>query len=71
MLVRESELPAAVNKYAPAAERAPRWGTLHLELGLALQRLGKHGDARKQLNAAAGIDLSDAERIRVQKRTQG
>ena len=44
-------------------------GALHLEKwGLALHRLGKHGDARKQLNAAAGMDLAASDRIRVEKR---
>ena len=70
VLVRQGDLAAAIDKYDAAAERAPRWGALHLDWGLALQRLGKHVDARKQLNAAAGMDLSAGDRIRVKKKMQ-
>lgn len=71
VLARQGELGAAIDQYAAAAERAPRWGALHLDWGISLQRLGKHDDARKRLVAAAGMDLSQADRLRLQTATQG
>jgi tetratricopeptide (TPR) repeat protein len=71
VLVRQGKPGAAIEQYAAAAERAPHWGDLHLDWGLALQRLGKHDDARKSLVAAASMDLSKADRLRLQIATQG
>lgn len=56
---------AALEKYAAAAERAPRWGGLHLAWGEALLATGDVAKARAQFDAARGLDLTAAERLRL------
>jgi Tfp pilus assembly protein PilF len=53
-------------KYAEAADRAPRWGRLQMNWAVALWRSGRQEEARAKLRAAAGMDLSDADRRRLQ-----
>ena len=50
---------AAFRKAEPLA---PRWGRLHLKWGEALAKLGKEDEARSKWRAAAGMDLTAAER---------
>ena len=61
----ETAAAAALQTDAEAARFAPRWGGLHLWWGEALGKLGRAADARAQLQAAAGMDLSAAERAEL------
>ncbi|MDB5442942.1 MAG: hypothetical protein JWP73_1318, partial [Phenylobacterium sp.] len=44
------------------------WGRLHLKWGEALAKLGRRDEARTQLRAAAGMDLSAADRVELDAR---
>jgi tetratricopeptide (TPR) repeat protein len=68
-LLAKGDARAAVRKFAKAAELAPRWGRLHLKWGEALAKLGKTEEARAKWRAAAGMDLTAAERARLQALT--
>ncbi len=72
-LLRKGETRAAIKKFKEADKYAPKWGRNHLLWGDALAKLGKADKAREQWRAAAGMDLSAADRARVtallQKRT--
>jgi predicted RNA polymerase sigma factor len=57
-----------VRLYAEAAERAPRWGGLHLAWGRSLQALGRREEARAKFAEAARLDLSAADRAEVRGR---
>ncbi|MFN9251653.1 MAG: hypothetical protein ACK58O_11450 [Brevundimonas sp.] len=57
-----------MRRYADAAERAPRWGALHLAWGDALNRLGRRDEAIAKWRLAAGMDLSARERAVVTQR---
>lgn len=57
----------ALSRYAAAAERAPRWGALHLAWGRALAALGRRNDAVAKWRAAAGMDLSAADRAELNR----
>ena len=63
----------AAATFATAAAITPWWGRLHLKWGEALAKLGKADEARAKFTAAAGMDLTAAERAEVtallQKRT--
>ena len=50
---------------ALAAERAPRWGGLHLNWSKALWASGEKGDAQWKLAAAARMDLSASEKLEL------
>jgi tetratricopeptide (TPR) repeat protein len=67
VLVRQGDYEGALRRYGMAAERAPRWGSLHLEQALTLLRLGRREDAREKLQAAASMDLSAADAARVRR----
>ena len=56
---------AAARAYADASVLAPRWGALHLKWGEALAKLGKADEARAKWRAAATMDLSAADRARL------
>jgi Flp pilus assembly protein TadD len=64
-LMRRGQFQDATGKFAEAAKLAPRWGRLHLRWGEALAKLGKADEARAKWRAAFGMDLSDAEKIRL------
>jgi tetratricopeptide (TPR) repeat protein len=64
-LLRKGETRAAIKKFREADKYAPRWGRNHLLWGDALAKLGKPDKAREQWRAAAGMDLSAANRARV------
>ena len=59
------EWTEAERRYRQAAERAPRWGALRLAWARALWRIGRQDQAREQLDAAAAMDLSPADRARL------
>jgi Tfp pilus assembly protein PilF len=64
-LLATGDAKAAAAKFERAARLAPRWGRLHLKWGEALAAQGKTGEARARWRAAAGMDLTPAERARV------
>lgn len=55
----------ALDRYAAALEYAPRWGALQLAWGHALDTLERHDEARAKYRAAAGMDLTAADRTAV------
>ena len=61
-LLAQDDTKAAAAKFAEAAKLAPRWGRLHLKWGEALAKLGRADEARAKWRAAAGMDLSAADR---------
>ena len=67
-LLRKGETKAAIKKFREADKYAPRWGRNHLLWGDALAKLGKTNKARDQWRAAATMDLSAADRARVNQR---
>ena len=54
-----SQIRALADKYAP------RWGRNHMFWGEALAKQGKAAEAKAQFTAAAGMDLTAAERSRL------
>ena len=60
--MRKGDLNGAVAKFAEADKDAPRWGRNHLRWGQALLRLGQKDEAKAQLRAASGVDLSPPDR---------
>ena len=64
-LMRKGDVEGAVVKYREADKYAPRWGRDHLRWGQALARLGKTDEAKAQWRAAAGMDLSAADRAEL------
>lgn len=52
----------AAERYAAAAERAPRWDRLHMRWAAALWANSKREEAVTKLNAVAGMALSNADR---------
>ena len=69
-LLAQGEAKGADAKFAEAAKFAPRWGRLHLKWGEALAAQGKAAEAKAKWRAAAGMDLTPAERARVQALVQ-
>jgi tetratricopeptide (TPR) repeat protein len=61
-LMRKGDFLGASDKFAEAAKYAPRWGRNHLRWGQAQMLLGRYGEARKQYEAARGMDLSKPDR---------
>ncbi len=66
-LMRRGDVAGAVKKFKAADKEAPRWGRNHLRWGQALARLGKADEAKAQWRAAAGMDLSAADRAELTK----
>ena len=64
-LLAQGDAAGAAGKFAEAAKLAPRWGRLHLKWGEALAKLGKAADAQAKWRAAAGMDLTAAERAEL------
>ena len=64
-LMRKGDYAGAAAKFAAADKDAPRWGRNHLRSSEALARLGKADEARAQWRAAAGMDLSVADRAEL------
>ena len=69
-LMRKGDAKGAARKFASADKCARRWGRDHLRWGQALAKLGKPDEARAQWRAAAGMDLSVADRAEL-ARMQG
>jgi tetratricopeptide (TPR) repeat protein len=61
-LMKRGDFAGAVAKFEEANEDAPRWGRNHMMWGEALARLGRRNEAKAQWRAAAGMDLSTADR---------
>jgi tetratricopeptide (TPR) repeat protein len=61
-LMRKGDLAGAVAKFAEADQYAPRWGRNHLRWGEALMFAGRYAEARRQYEAANGMDLSRPDR---------
>lgn len=61
-LLAKGDAAGAVRHFAEAHRWAPNWGKNHLRWGQALLRLSKAGDAKHQLDIAAGLDLSATDR---------
>src|SRR5262249_15348984 len=61
-LMRKGDFEGALAKFAEADKDAPRWGRNHMLWGEALTKLGRAAEARAQYQAAAGMDLSAADR---------
>jgi tetratricopeptide (TPR) repeat protein len=61
-LMKKGDYDGAVAKFVEADKDAPRWGRNHMEWGEALARLGRKDEAKAQWRAAAGMDLSAADR---------
>jgi tetratricopeptide (TPR) repeat protein len=64
-LMRKGDFAGAAVKFAAADKDAPRWGRNHLRWGQALARQGKTDEAKAQWRAAAGMDLSAADRAEL------
>ena len=64
-LMRRGDSDGAVDKFRQANLDAPRWGRLHVMWGEALARLGWVDQARAQLRAAGGQDLSAVDRAEL------
>ena len=64
-LMRKGDFAGAAAKFAEADKDAPRWGRNHLRWGEALAKLGKSDEAKAQWRAAAGMDLSVADRAEL------
>jgi tetratricopeptide (TPR) repeat protein len=67
LLARTGASREAARLYARGAPHAPRWGALHIEWGKALWRAGERDEARAKFRAAAGMDLSAADRARLKR----
>jgi tetratricopeptide (TPR) repeat protein len=61
-LMRTGDEAGAVAKFAEADKYAPRWGRSHMRWGEALMLSGRYPEARRQYEAADGMDLSRADR---------
>ncbi len=61
-LLKKGEAADAAGKFAEAAANAPRWGRNRLMWGEALMLSGRYGEARAQLQAASGMELSKSDR---------
>ncbi|MGI9168612.1 MAG: tetratricopeptide repeat protein, partial [Caulobacteraceae bacterium] len=68
-LLRRGDLGGAIGKFAAAEAFAPRWGRLHLMWGDALAAMNRNSAAKAQWRAAAGMDLSAADRAAVAARS--
>jgi hypothetical protein len=64
-LVRRGDYAGAAAKYAEADRWAPQWGRNHLMWAEALAKAGKGQEARAQKQAAAGLELTAAERAEL------
>jgi tetratricopeptide (TPR) repeat protein len=61
-LMRTGDEAGAVAKFAEADKYAPRWGRNHMRWGEALMLSGRYAEARRQYEAANGMDLSKPDR---------
>jgi tetratricopeptide (TPR) repeat protein len=61
-LMRKGDPKGAIAKFAEADKDAPRWGRNHMRWGEALMLSGRYAEARRQYEAASGMDLSKPDR---------
>jgi tetratricopeptide (TPR) repeat protein len=61
-LMKKGDVHGAIAKFAEADPDAPRWGRNHLLWGEALMLSGQYAEARRQYEAASGMDLSRPDR---------
>jgi tetratricopeptide (TPR) repeat protein len=61
-LLAQGDASGAAAKFAEAARLAPNWGRLHLKWAEALAKAGQPAEAQAHKRAAAGLDLTVAER---------
>jgi tetratricopeptide (TPR) repeat protein len=61
-LMQKRDHAGAIAKFAEADKDAPRWGRNHLRWGEALMLSGRYAEARRQYEAANGLDLSKPDR---------
>jgi tetratricopeptide (TPR) repeat protein len=64
-LMQKNRSDLALEKFEEANKYAPRWGRLHLKWGEALFYLGREDEARAQVQAASGMDLSPTDQSRL------
>jgi tetratricopeptide (TPR) repeat protein len=61
-LMAKNQSHLALAKFVEAEKYAPNWGRLHLKWGEALAYTGKAGEAKKQFDRAAQLDLPPREK---------
>jgi Tfp pilus assembly protein PilF len=66
-LMQAGHVADAEREYRAAAPLAPRWGALRIGWGETLWRLGRQEEARQAWQAAVRMDLSGANRLRLQQ----
>jgi hypothetical protein len=64
-LAKRGDYAGAIAKYAEADRYAPQWGRNHLMWAEALAKAGKTADARAHKQAAAGLELTVADRAEL------
>ena len=64
-LMKKGDVGAAAGSFSRADKFAPHWGRNHLRWGEALSRLGRVDEAKAQWRAAAGAELSPADRAEL------
>jgi hypothetical protein len=64
-LARRGDYAGAAAKYAEADRYAPQWGRNHLMWAEALAKSGKTVEARAQKDAAAALELTAADRAKL------
>ncbi len=70
-LLAQGKAKAAVAKFREADKTAPNWGRNHLLWGEALAKVGKADEARDQWSKAGRLDLTPAERARLDRNLAG
>lgn len=68
VLAGEGQHRAAAHRYRQAAERAPRWGALHIAWAGAEEARGRSRQAQRLYEQAVTMDLSSADRQTVEER---
>jgi tetratricopeptide (TPR) repeat protein len=61
-LIQKRDYAGAIARFAEADKDAPRWGRNHMRWGEALMLSGRYAEARRQYEAANGLDLSKPDR---------
>jgi tetratricopeptide (TPR) repeat protein len=62
VLIAKRDDAGAIARFAEADKYAPRWGRNHLRWGEALMLSGRYAEARRQYEAANGLDISKPDR---------
>jgi tetratricopeptide (TPR) repeat protein len=70
-LMQKNRSDLALAKFEEANTYAPNWGRLHLKWGEALWWSGRRNEAQNQFAAAAGLDLSVAEKAELARVSHG